>query len=122
MPISNFTNYEGKQVPRYQVPLFTLYINNVNREVLEPVRQHRKEYAHQVSELSALQKKFSQEKDYESARGIKDAIKHFTQAEKAATFVINYYEKIIMLNHYDFPLELSELLDYEFHTIEGFVE
>ncbi len=117
MPIEKQINFEGEMVDRYVVP-FAIRTSEWTSEDLEIVRAHRRVYAGQVEELHKLQKQFGAEKNYEAAKGCKDIIKHFTQAEKCATLVINWFEKATHLTTADFPRELYEMLDFEFNSVE----
>lgn len=117
MPIEKCQNHEGEMVDRYVVP-FIARTTDVTVEDVDVVREHRRMYAGQVEELHKLQKQMAAEKNYEGAKGVKDIIKHFTQAEKCATLVINYFEKMTVLTTADFPKELYDFLDYEFNAIE----
>lgn len=117
MPIVQVVNQQGETVDRYHVP-FVISTQEVSHDDLEIVREHRRMYARQVGDLSALQKQFGAQKDYESAKELKEFIKYFTSCEKCATLVINYWEKQTDLRTHDFPQELHTLLDYEFNSIE----
>ncbi|MNK40155.1 hypothetical protein D3C87_587900 [compost metagenome] len=117
MPIEKRQNHEGEIVTRYVVP-FVVRTMDVDASDLDIVKDHRREYAGQVELLHKMQKQFGSEKNYEAAKGCKEIIKHFTQAEKCATLVINWFERATDLNTADFPQELYEFLDYEFNSIE----
>jgi hypothetical protein len=74
-------------------------------------------YAGQVEFLNRLQKEFAAEKNYEAAKMLKEPIKHFVQAEKCSTLVVNYFERETHLYRIDWPTELVAFLDYEFNCI-----
>lgn len=116
MPIEKRHNHEGELVDRYVVP-FVARTTDVSTEDLEIVKAHRRMYAGQVEELHKLQKQFGKDKDFAAAKECKEIIKHFTQSEKCATLVINWYERATNLTTADFPQELAEFLDYEFNSI-----
>ncbi len=117
MPIEKRQNLEGEYVERYVVP-FVVRTTDVSSSDLDIVKEHRRLYAGQIEDLHKLQKQFGAEKNFEAAKGCKDIIKHFTQAEKCATLVINWFEKATHLTTADFPKELYEFLDYEFNSID----
>lgn len=117
MPIEKRQNHEGELVQRYVVP-FVVRTTDVSTDDLQIVKDHRRFYAGQVEELHKLQKQFGAEKNFEAAKACKDIIKHFTQAEKCATLVVNWFERATNLTTADFPQELAEFLDYEFNSIE----
>lgn len=117
MPIEKRQNLEGEFVERYVVP-FVTRTTDVAASDLDIVKEHRRMYAGQVEELHKMQKQFGAEKNFEAAKACKDIIKHFTQAEKCATLVINWFEKATHLTTADFPKELHDFLDYEFNSID----
>ena len=117
MPVEKRENVEGEMVNRYVVP-FVIRTTDVSEADLDIVKEHRRFYAGQVETLHKLQKQFGAEKNYEGAKGCKDIIKHFTQAEKCATLVVNWFERSTNLTTADFPTELYDLLDFEFNSIE----
>lgn len=117
MPIEKRHNTEGQLVDRY-VPPFVMRTTDVSESDLDVVREHRRNYAGQVEALHKMQKEFAAQKDYSSAKELKELIKHFTQSEKCATLVINYFDKLASLNTADWPQELYEFLDYEFNAID----
>jgi len=117
MPIEKRINDEGELVDRYVVPA-VIRVTEVTQEQLEIVKSHRRFYAGQIEVLNRQQKECAAEKNYEAAKAHKDVIKHFQQAEKCATLVINYFERSTKLTTVDFPMELYDLLDYEFNSIE----
>jgi len=116
MPIEKRQNHEGELVDRYVVPFYVRTID-VSSEDLEIVKEHRRMYAGQVEFLNRLQKEFAAEKNYEAAKMFKEPIKHFVQAEKCATLVVNYFERETHLYRIDWPTELVAFLDYEFNCI-----
>ncbi len=115
MPLLNTKNKNGEDVIHY-VPPFSVR-NTDTITSTEIVRERRKEYGKQVEILNKMQKDFAAEKDYNSAKAMKDVIKHFTQAEKAATLVVDWYEKSTTTNTANWPVELYDLLDYEFNAL-----
>jgi len=116
MPLIKAVNQRGDLVDRYEIP-FVIQTQEITSEDLQIVRDHRRDYAMQITELSALQKQFARDKDFEGAKGVKDILRHFTSCEKAATLVINWWEKQTDLRTHDFPSEIHDLIDYEFNSI-----
>lgn len=116
MPVIKYINKNNELVDKYVIPLYPAN-QETNEDSLTIVKYHRKDYATTLNELHNLQKEFAKEKRYDLAKEIKESIKHFTQSEKAATIVINYYEKSKGLYDIDFPCELSDFMDYEFNSI-----
>jgi len=119
MPATTRTNAEGDIVVTYVMPVDVAWTSNIGPEHIQRVKEHRKFYATQVGELAALQKAFGAARDADSARAIKEHLKHFTQAEKCTTLVINLFEKGNTTDTKDFPPELADLLDYEFRALLG---
>lgn len=116
MPLTKAVNQRGDLVDRYEIP-FVIRTQEITSDDLQIVRDHRRDYAMQITELAALQKQMAKEKDYEGAKGIKDILRHFTSCEKAATLVINWFEKQTHLHTRDFPAEIHDLVDYEFNSV-----
>ena len=115
MPIEKITNLHGDVVDRYVAPLVTRTTDTYSLDI---VKEHRRFYSTQLNELHVLNKKFQTDKDFESCKALKDVIKHFTQADKAATIVVNYFEKDIDLRTNNYPQDLYQYLDYEFNSLE----
>lgn len=117
MPLINAVNQHGEQVVRYEVPFFARTTTITEME-LHTVREHRRVYATQVGELTALQKQLGANKDYLGAKELKEVIRYFMSCEKCSTIVIDYFTRNTDLRTNDFPQELHTLLDYEFNSLE----
>ena len=117
MPIKDFIDAEGKPVKRYTPPYFASRLE-ATFEDLEIIRKHRSEYGIAIEEFSLAQKEAAKVKDFETAKGFKDVIKHFNQCRTASNIVYDYFLKDTNHNRHDYPVELESLLDYEFHAVE----
>lgn len=117
MPIENHINQEGNETERY-IP--SRFVNRIewNENTCNITRERRKEFAQLVEKYNNMQKDFAKERDFESAKGMKELIKTVTQQSKCCTLVINYIENTNNLNKVDWPKDLAEFLDGEFRAIE----
>lgn len=122
MPAIEVYNQQRNLVRHYVVPIEAKYMI-ADDEGIQRVKDHRKTYATEVNALHALNKQFQAEKNYAGCKELKEPIKHLTQAEKAATLVINWLEgKENDLRTHVWPVDLTPFLDYEFFTAYYVVE
>lgn len=118
MPVIDTKNNDDEKIKRYYAPRYHYGAcpYNWDDDAIQGLKDRRKEYNQTHGELIALQKEFGAAKNYEAAKAIKGEVVHMLQCLKAVQFVLDYFEK--GLNWGQYPLEIADLMDYEFNRYE----
>ena len=86
-------------------------------EYLDELKRRRKEFSRCQEEFMNFQKEFSQKKEYDKAKSLKDIIKYYQRKIKAINIWLDWWNGNRKDQTFkDFPVELYEELDEELHV------